>query len=251
MAMRYAEKVVVITGGSRGIGAAMVRRFAQEGAVVHFTYRSGKAQAEQLLTSLRESGIAEKVFAHQVDVADQAAVEAFATAVLERSATVDVLVNNAGITRDTLLLRMQDADWQQVLETNLTGAFRVTRAFLPAMLRQRKGCILLVSSIVGLGGNAGQTNYAASKAGLIGFGRSLAKEVGRRNLRVNIIAPGYVETDMTATLPPQQKETLLHSIPLGRVAHPEEIAAVAAFLGSDDARYITGAIIVVDGGLSI
>ncbi len=244
--MRYQGKNVVVTGGSRGIGAAMVRRFAQEGATVHFTYRSGKERAEALQQELGDS-----VFPYQVDVSDAASVQAFAEQVLERSLTVDVLVNNAGITRDTLLLRMQDEDWQNVLDTNLTGAFRITRAFLPAMLRQRRGCILLVSSIVAFGGNVGQSNYAASKAGLIGFGRSLAKEVGKRNIRVNIIAPGYVETDMTAVLSSGQKESLLDNIPLGRVAQPDEIAAVAAFLGSDDARYMTGAVVVVDGGLSI
>jgi len=230
--MRYKDKSVVVTGGSRGIGAAMVRQFAQEGAIVHFTYRSGKE-------------LGDRVVPYQVDISDTASVQAFAGQVLERSSAIDVLVNNAGITRDTLLLRMQDEDWQSVLDTNLTGAFRITKAFLPAMLRQRKGCILLVSSIVALGGNVGQTNYAASKAGLIGFGRSLAKEVGKRNIRVNIIAPGYVETDMTALLSSKQKEALLDNIPLGRVAH------VAAFLGSDEARYITGAVVVVDGGLSI
>ncbi len=244
--MRYQGKNVVVTGGSRGIGAAMVRRFAQEGATVHFTYRSGKEQAEILQQELGDS-----VFPYQVDVSDAASVQAFAEQVLERSSTVDVLVNNAGITRDTLLLRMQDEDWQNVLDTNLTGTFRITKAFLPAMLRQRRGCILLVSSIVAFGGNVGQSNYAASKAGLIGFGRSLAKEVGKRNIRVNIIAPGYVETDMTAVLSARQKESLLDNIPLGRVAQPDEIAAVAAFLGSDDARYMTGAVVVVDGGLSI
>lgn len=247
--MRYHGKVVVVTGGSRGIGAATVRRFVDEGATVHFTYRSGKEEAEKLLKEYNHGE--ERVFAYKVDLRDKEQIEDFVQQVVSMSQRVDVLIHNAGITRDTLLLRMREEDWDDVLHTNLTAVYRATKLFLPVMLRQRSGCILLVSSIVGLIGNAGQTNYAASKAALIGFGRSLAKEVGSRNIRVNIIAPGYVRTDMTEKLTEQQKSKLIENIPLGKIGNPEDIAAALAFLASDDAAYITGEVLVIDGGLSL
>jgi len=191
------------------------------------------------------------LFTVACEVTDDASVEAAFAAVEEQQGAVEVLVANAGITRDTLLLRMSGDDWAQVLDTNLTGAFRVAKRASKGMLRARWGRIVFMSSVVGLSGSAGQTNYAASKAGLIGFARSLARELGSRNITANVVAPGFVDTDMTAALGDERKAEILTQVPLGRYADPSEVAAVVRFLASDEAAYVTGAVVPVDGGLGM
>ena len=242
--LEFKDKVVLVTGGSRGIGRAIVERFAQEGAIVWFTYRSSKGEAQQL-----EQKYEGQVKGFQGDVADAEAMQNLVDTIIKEHGRIDVLVNNAGIARDNLVLRMKDEEWQQVIDVNLTAAFRLTKFVLKPMLKQRSGAIINMSSIVGLTSNPGQANYAASKAGLIAFTKAVAKEVGKRNIRVNAIAPGFIETDMTASLPEQVKKEYLSNIALGRFGKPEEIAEVVLFLASDRASYITGQTIVVCGGL--
>lgn len=231
------SRCVLVTGGSRGIGRAVADAFLAAGDRVAVTYRTGEPP---------EGG-----YGVRCDVRDQAEVDAAFAAVEEALGPVEVLVANAGVTRDTLLLRMSDEDWSTVLDTNLTGAFRVARRAARGMLRARQGRIVLVSSVVGLTGSAGQANYAASKAGLVGFARSLARELGSRGITVNVVAPGFVETDMTAALPAQRREEILASVPLGRYATAEEVAGVVRFLAGPEAAYITGAVLPVDGGLGM
>jgi 3-oxoacyl-[acyl-carrier protein] reductase len=227
----------LVTGGNRGIGRSIAQAFADAGDQVAVTYRSGEPPAGFL-------GV-------RCDVTDTAAVdEAFATIEGEHG-PVEVLVANAGITRDTLLLRMSDDDWQSVIDTNLTGAFHVAKRAARGMLRLRRGRIILVSSVVALLGSAGQVNYGASKAGLVGMARSMARELGSRSITTNVIAPGFVETEMTAELPEDKKAEYLKAIPLGRYASSEEVAAVVRWLASEEAGYITGAVIPVDGGLGM
>jgi 3-oxoacyl-[acyl-carrier protein] reductase len=231
------SRVVLITGGSKGIGLACAKAFAALGDQVAITYNSSPPPPE--------------FFGVKCDVTDTAQVDAAFAAVEEHFGTVEVLVSNAGITKDTLLLRMKEADFTEVIDANLTAAFRVVKRATPGMLKARSGRIILMSSVVGLLGSAGQANYAASKAGLVGFARSLARELGSRSITVNVVAPGPVETDMTAALTAEQLQTITSSVPLQRMATPEEVAGVVAFLASQPAAYITGAVIPVDGGLGM
>ncbi|MFC0596916.1 3-oxoacyl-[acyl-carrier-protein] reductase [Streptomyces palmae] len=231
------SRSVLVTGGNRGIGLAVARAFADAGDKVAITYRSGEPPADFL--------------AVKCDITDTEQVEQAYKEIEEKQGPVEVLVANAGITRDQLLMRMSEEDFTSVLDTNLTGTFRVVKRANRAMLRARKGRVVLISSVVGLLGSAGQANYAASKAGLVGFARSLARELGSRNITVNVVAPGFVDTDMTRALSEEQREGIVQQVPLARYAQPEEIAAAVRFLASDEAAYITGAVIPVDGGLGM
>jgi 3-oxoacyl-(acyl-carrier-protein) reductase len=228
---------VLVTGGNRGIGLAIAQAFAKQGDRVAVTHRG--------------SGAPEGLFGVECDITDSAAVDAAFTAVEAEFGPVEVLVANAGITRDGLLLQMSEEAFASVIDTNLVGAYRVAKRAVPKMIRARKGRIILISSVVGLAGSAGQTNYAASKAGLVGFARSLAREIGSRRVTVNVVAPGFIETDMTASLTPARHDEIVAQIPLQRMAKPEEVAGVVTWLSSDAAAYITGAVIPVDGGLGM
>ncbi len=245
--MRFQNKVAVVTGAGRGIGLAVAERLAAEGAAVAVVSRS-ESNAQAAAAKLG-GGDQAKARAYAVDVADASAVQVMAAKVLEDFGRVDILVNNAGVTRDTLAMRMSEEDWSTVIQTNLSGAFHVTQGFLRSMLKQRSGRIINISSIIGLIGNAGQANYAASKAGLIGLTKSLAKECASRGILVNAIAPGFIVTDMTEVLSEEVKSGVLKQIPLGRLGAVEDIAAAVAFLASDDASYITGQVLTVDGGM--
>jgi len=231
------SRVVLITGGSKGIGLACAQHFASLGDKVAITYNSTKPTDD--------------FFSVKCDVTSQAEVDAAFSAVEEKFGAVQVLVSNAGITKDLLLLRMSENDFTSVVDANLTGAYRVCKRATQGMLRARSGRIILMSSVVGLLGSAGQANYAASKSGLVGLARSLARELGSRSITVNVVAPGPVETDMTAALTEEQRTNMIDAVPLGRTATPQEIAGVVAFLASQDAAYITGAVIPVDGGLGM
>ena len=228
---------VLVTGGNRGIGRAIAETFRGAGDDVAITYRSGEPP--------------EGFLAVRCDITDPDEVEAAFAEIEEKQGPVEVLVANAGITRDTLLLRMSEEDWSDVLETNLTGTFRVAKRAAKGMLRLRRGRIVLISSVVGLLGSAGQVNYAASKAGLVGMARSLARELGSRSITTNVVAPGFVETEMTAVLPEEKKAEYKAQIPLGRYAAVEEVASAVQWLASDGAGYVTGAVIPVDGGLGM
>jgi 3-oxoacyl-[acyl-carrier protein] reductase len=242
-------RVAIVTGGSRGIGRAIVKELVWRGANVAFSFTKNRETADNLVAELQRSD--RKVVAYQADVTDFAAAEAMVKAIKGELGSVDYLVNNAGITRDKLIMMMSQEDWDAVIDTNLKGVFNVTKQAVSVMVRQRRGAILNIASISGVVGMAGQTNYSASKAGLIGFTKALAKEVGRRNITVNALALGLIETDMTASLPEEYKQKMLEQIPLGRYGSVEEVAKVAAFLLSDDARYITGQVIQADGGLAM
>lgn len=231
------SRVVLITGGSRGIGLACAERFAALGDKVAITYNSSPPPPQ--------------FFGVKCDVTNSDDVEAAFTAVEEHFGPVEILVSNAGITKDALLLRMSESDFASVLDANLTAAFRVVKRATPKMLKARSGRIILMSSVVGLLGSAGQANYAASKAGLVGFARSLARELGSRSITVNVVSPGPVATDMTAALGEDRLKELTEAVPLNRMASPEEIAGVVAFLAGPDGGYITGAVIPVDGGLGM
>ncbi|MCU1537784.1 MAG: 3-oxoacyl-(acyl-carrier-protein) reductase [Humibacillus sp.] len=229
---------VLVTGGNRGIGLAIARAFAEAGDTVVITNRTGEPP--------------EGLTAVKCEVTDSASVDAaFTEAEQIFGGPVEVLVANAGITRDTLLMRMSDEEFDSVIDTNLTGAFRCARRAATGMIRKRRGRIVLISSVVGLYGSPGQTNYAASKSGLVGLARSIARELGGRGITANVVAPGFIDTEMTAVLPDEQKKSYLAGIPAGRFATPEEVAAVVRFVASDDAAYITGAVIPVDGGLGM
>ena len=240
------NQIAVVTGAGRGIGRAIALKFAAEGADVVCVSRT-QENSEKVAAEIRALG--RKAWAFAVDVADAAAVSSAAEKILAEASKVDILVNNAGVTRDGLLMRMSDADWDTVLDTNLKGAFLVTKAFSRAMIKARIGRIINVSSVIGLIGNAGQCNYAASKAGLIGFTQSAAKELASRGITVNAIAPGFIETDMTSELKPEMREAILKQIPLGSFGSAEDIAGAALYLASPAARYVTGQVLTVDGGM--
>jgi 3-oxoacyl-(acyl-carrier-protein) reductase len=231
------SRSVLVTGGSRGIGLAVARAFAAQGDKVAVTYRGSAAP--------------DGLFAVRMDVTDAGSVDEGFKAVEAEHGPVEVLVANAGITKDTLLLRMDETSWNDVLDTNLTGSYRVAKRASSGMLRARRGRLIFISSVVGLSGSAGQTNYAASKAGLVGFARSIARELGSRNITANVVAPGFVDTDMTAELTEARRTEILASVPLGRYASTDEVAGVVTFLASETAAYITGAVIPVDGGLGM
>ena len=231
------SRSVLVTGGNRGIGLAIARAFADAGDQVAITYRSGEPPAGFL--------------AVRCDITDPEQVEQAYKEIEAQHGPVQVLIANAGVTKDQLLMRMSEEDFTSVIDTNLTGTFRVVKRANRGMLRAKKGRVVLISSVVGLLGSAGQANYAASKAALVGFARSLARELGSRNITFNVVAPGFVDTDMTKALTDEQRSAIVSQVPLGRYAQPEEIAATVRFLASDDASYITGAVIPVDGGLGM
>jgi 3-oxoacyl-[acyl-carrier protein] reductase len=238
-------RVSLVTGASRGIGRAIAAAFAAEGAHVVLAARDTAKLAEAVAQIQAKGGKAEAL---ALDVSERASVEAGVAQVVAAHGRIDHLVNNAGVTRDNLLLRMKDEEWRQVLDTNLTGAFLCTQAVLKPMLKQKGGRIVTITSVVGLGGNAGQANYAASKAGVIGFTKSVAREVASRGITANAIAPGFIETDMTAAMSEKAREAVFAAIPLGRVGRPEDVAGAALFLVSDAAAYVTGQVLAVDGG---
>ena len=240
------NQVAVVTGAGRGIGHAIALKFAGEGSDVVCVSRTAE-NSEKTAAELRALG--RRAWAYALDVADTAAVTAASEKILHETGRVDILVNNAGVTRDGLLMRMSEADWDHVLDTNLKGAFLFTKAFTRVFVKQRSGRIINVSSISGLIGNAGQANYAASKAGLIGFTKSVARELASRGITANALAPGFIETDMTAGLSPELREIMLKNIPMHCFGQPEDIANAALFLASPMARYITGQVLTVDGGL--
>ena len=240
------NEICLVTGASRGIGAAIAQALGQLGAVVVGTATT-EAGAEAIGRRLAEDGIRGRGMV--LDVSDPASVESVVRTVTDELGTITVLVNNAGITRDNLLMRMKDEEWQSILDTNLTSIYRLSKACLRGMTKARKGRIINIASVVGATGNAGQTNYAAAKAGMIGFTKSLAREVGSRNITVNAVAPGFIDTDMTRALNEEQRAALLASIPLGRLGQPAEIASVVAFLASPGGAYITGETLHVNGGM--
>jgi 3-oxoacyl-[acyl-carrier protein] reductase len=242
------DKVALVTGGSRGIGAAIVKRFAEQGANVAFTYLSSEERAKKIEDELKELGVEAK--AYKSDAASFEQAEALVKSVLEDFGKIDILINNAGITRDTLMLRMSEEQWDQVIHTNLKSVFNLTKHVIRPMMKNRGGSIINMSSIVGVTGNAGQANYAASKAGIFGFTKSIAKEMGSRNIRCNAIAPGFIETDMTDELDEKTKEAYLNSIPLKRLGKAEEVADTCVFLGSDLSAYVSGQTISVCGALN-
>jgi len=245
--MNLEGKVAIVTGSSRGIGRAIALRLAELGAKVVVNYVRNAQAAEEVVQRIKEQG--GEAVAVQGDVREASTAKALVKAALDNFGRLDILVNNAGLTRDTLILRMSEEDWDIVLDTCLKGAFLCTKAALRPMMRQRYGRIINITSVVGLGGNAGQANYSAAKAGLIGFTKAVAKEVGSRNITVNAVAPGYVPTDLTAVLPEELVQKAIEMTPLGRPATPEDIANAVAFLASDEAGYITGQVLSVDGGM--
>ena len=244
--MSIAGKIAVVTGASRGIGQAIALELGKRGATVLGTATS-EAGAAAITGWLQEAGVTGQ--GYTLDVADSASVEAFTAAVGEQYGTVEILVNNAGITRDNLMLRMKEEEWESVVATNLGSVFRMTRSFVRGMTRARWGRIISISSVVASSGNAGQANYAAAKAGMEGFSRALAAELGSRGITVNCVAPGFIDTDMTRSLPDDQAQALMSRIPLGRYGQAHEIAAVVGFLAAQEAGYITGETIHANGGM--
>lgn len=240
-------KTAIITGGSRGIGKGIVEVFANHGANVAFTYSSSSEAAEVLAGEISKLGV--KVKAYQSDAASYTDSESLAAKVLEDFGSIDILVNNAGITKDNLLMRMSEADFDKVIEVNLKSVFNMTKAVQRTMLKQRKGSIINMSSVVGVKGNAGQTNYAASKAGIIGFSKSVALELGSRDIRCNVIAPGFIETEMTGKLDEAVVQNWREAIPLKRGGSPDDIANACVFFASELSSYITGQVLHVDGGM--
>jgi 3-oxoacyl-[acyl-carrier protein] reductase len=247
MHIRLDERVALVTGGSRGIGRAIAQSLASTGATVVVNYRGNQAAADETVASIEAAG--GKAVAIQADVANAEDVERLFKEVAERFGRIDILVNNAGITRDTLMLRMKDDDWDAVMDTNLRGLFLCTRAALRPMTRARWGRIINITSVVGLMGNAGQANYAAAKAGIIGFSKSVAREIGSRSITVNAVAPGFIDTELTAVLGPDTREALIKQIPIGRLGTPDDVASLVTFLASEQAAYITGQTFNTDGGM--
>ena len=243
---QLANQIAVVTGAGRGIGRAIALKFANEGADVVVVSRT-QENSEKVAAEIRALG--KKAWAHAVDVSDSASVAAAAEKILADCGKVDILVNNAGVTRDGLLMRMSDADWDTVLNTNLKGAFLFTKAFSRAFAKQRSGRIINISSVIGLIGNGGQCNYAASKAGLIGFTQSVARELAGRGVTANCIAPGFIETDMTSELNAELKANILKQVPMGKFGAADDIANAALFLASASASYVTGQVLTVDGGM--
>ncbi len=241
------DKVALVTGGTRGIGKGIVRHFVQEGAKVVFSYRSSSSEAEGLVESLGK----DNVIAVQSDAAVMSDAQDLVQKTLDAFEKIDILVNNAGITKDNLMLRMSEEQWDGVIQVNLKSVFNLTKSVLRTMLKQRSGSIINMGSVVGIFGNAGQANYAASKAGIIGFSKSIAKEVGSRGIRCNTVAPGFIQTEMTGELDEKTKEAYISSIPLNDFGSVDDIANICAFLGSDQSRYITGQVISVCGGMNM
>ncbi len=242
------NKVALITGGSRGIGKSIVQKYIEEGAKVAFTYRSSATQSEEIISEL---GVGEnRIRAYQSDASSFEAAENLVKTVLEDFGTIDILINNAGITQDTLMLRMSEDQWDNVIEVNLKSVFNLTKHVLRPMLKNRGGSIINMSSVVGVFGNAGQANYAASKAGIIGFTKSIAKEVGSRGIRCNAIAPGFIATEMTDELDDKVKEAYISSIPLKRLGEGSDVSNACVFLGSDMSTYISGQVLSVCGAMN-
>lgn len=242
------DKIAIITGGSRGIGEAIVRKFVAEGATVVFTYRSSSAKADALVEELTAAGGTVK--AYQSDASSYASSEELIKAVTTDFKQIDILVNNAGITKDNLIMRMKEEQWDDVMTVNLKSVFNLTKHVVRPMMRKRKGSIINLTSVVGINGNAGQSNYAASKAGIIGFTKSIAKELGSRSIRCNAIAPGFIQTDMTEGLSDAVKESILSGIPMKRLGEAEEVANACVFLGSDLSTYVSGQTLNVCGAMS-
>ncbi len=242
------DKVALVTGGSRGIGAAIVRRFAEQGANVAFTYHSSAEKANALAEELSKLGVQAK--AYQSDASSFEQSEELVKNVLADFGKIDTLINNAGITADTLMLRMSEEQWDEVINTNLKSVFNLTKQVLRPMLKNRSGSIINMSSVVGVFGNAGQANYAASKAGIIGFSKSIAKEVGSRSIRCNAIAPGFIDTEMTEVLDDKVRDSMLAGIPLGRLGKAEEVADACVFLASDLSTYVSGQVLSVCGAMN-
>ena len=241
------NKIALVTGASRGIGKAVAKELAAKGAFVIVNYNGSKDAAEQVVSEIKASG--KDAVSYQCDVSQYADCERMVTELIKTYQKIDILVNNAGITRDNLLMKMSEEDFDVVIDTNLKGTFHTMRFVSRAMLKQRSGRIINLSSVVGVTGNAGQTNYAASKAGVIGMTKTVARELASRGVTVNAIAPGFIETDMTGKLSDRVKEQTILQIPLGKMGKPEDVAKLAGFLASDDAGYITGQVIHVDGGM--
>lgn len=242
-----AGKVAVVTGGSRGIGRAIALDLAKEGANVAILYAGNHTAAEETVAEIKQLGV--EASSLQVNVANQEQVDLAFKQLLKEYGRIDILVNNAGITRDNLLMRLKEDDWDQVIDTNLKGVFLCAKAVVRPMMKQRSGRIINISSVVGVSGNPGQTNYTAAKAGVIGMTKTMSKELASRNITVNAIAPGFIATDMTSVLDEKVKEATLSMIPLGRLGAAEEVASMVSFLASDKASYITGQTIHVDGGM--
>ena len=247
--MSLKGNVALVTGGSRGIGRAVCLELARQGAAVAVNYAGGRDAAEETVRLCRELGVEAEAF--QADVSDPAACDALVSAVKERFGRLDILVNNAGISRDGLLMTAKTEDFDKTLDTNLKGAYFCTKAAAKVMLRQKYGRIIFLSSVVGLRGNPGQTAYAASKAGILGLVKAAAKELAGRDITVNAVAPGYIETDMTAVLPDKAKEAMRTTIPKGRPGSPEEVARAAVFFAAPESAYITGQVLCVDGGMAV
>ena len=243
------DKVAIITGATRGIGRGIALKFAEQGANIAFTYLSSAQKAAELEAELQAYGV--KAKGYNSDAAVYAAAEELVNAVVSEFGSLHIVVNNAGITKDGLVLRMNDSDFEEVINANLTGAFRVARRATKGLLKLKRGRLIFIGSVVGGVGAAGQVNYAASKSGLLGMARSFARELGSRGITANVVAPGFVETDMTATLDEKRRDEIAKSVPLGRFCSADEIAKVVTFVASADAGYITGALIPVDGGLGM